>query len=133
MARKPKAKRDGIFQRKDRTGFWISWTDAQGRRRYRKTDAQNITQAKQIRDAELLRVEQARILGLSPPGKETFSEIAARYLQYQKARLTSKAYEREQGIIEQHLKPFFNCPLANIRRHDAQRYITQRSGKASPY
>lgn len=113
--------------------FWISWTDAQGRRRYRKTDAQNITQAKKIRSAELLRVEQARILGFSPPGEETFTEVAARYLQYQKARLTTRAFEREQGIVDLHLKPFFNCPLAGIRRQDVQRYVTQRSGKASPH
>jgi len=133
MARKSAQVRDGIYQRQDRAGFWISWTDAQGRRRYRKTDAQNITQAKQIRAAELLRVEQARILGFSPPGEETFAEVAARYLQYQKARLTPKAFEREESILSKHLIPFFNCPLAGVRRQDAQRYITQRSGKASPY
>lgn len=133
MARKSAQTRDGIYQRKDRGGFWISWTDAQGRRRYRRTDAQNITQAKQIRAAEMLRVEQARMLGFSPPGEETFAEVAARYLQYQKARLTRRAYEREQSIVDIHLKPFFNCPLAGIRRQDAQRYVTHRSGKASPY
>src|SRR5919202_4501470 len=123
MSKKAKQKRDGIYTREDRNGFWISWTDAQGRRRYRKTDAQNITQAKKIRAAELLRVEQARMLGFSPPGEETFAEVAARYLQYQKARLTPKAYEREQSIIDQHLKPFFNCPLAGVRRQDAQGYV----------
>jgi integrase len=133
MPRKAKEQRDGVYTRDDRAGFWISWTDAQGRRRYRKTDAQNITQAKQIRAAELLRVEQARILGFSPPGEETFAEVAARYLQYQKARLTKRAYEREESIIDKHLKPFFSCPLASIRRQDAQRYVTNGSGKASPY
>ncbi|HEV2881083.1 MAG TPA: tyrosine-type recombinase/integrase [Pyrinomonadaceae bacterium] len=133
MARKSMQTRDGIYQRKDRAGFWISWTDAQGRRRYRKTDAQNITQAKQIRASEMLRAEQARVLGFSPPGEDTFAEVGARYLHYQKARLTPKAYEREESIMEKHLKPFFNCPLAGIRRQDVQRYVTQRSGKASPY
>src|SRR5581483_6897325 len=98
MARKTAQARDGIYQRKDRPGFWVSWTDAQGRRRYRKTDAQNITQAKQIRAAELLRVEQAKLLGHAPPGEETFAEVAKRFLQHQKARLTPKAYERERGI-----------------------------------
>jgi len=46
MAKKTPQKRDGVYQRKDRLGWWISWTDAQGRRRCRKTDAANITQAK---------------------------------------------------------------------------------------
>ena len=133
MARKLKQKRDGIYQRGDRTGFWISWTDAQGRRRCRKTDAQNITQARQIRAAELMRVEQARILGFTPPGEESFADVAMRYLKYQKARLTTKAYDRERAIVDLHLKPFFNCALAGVRRQDVQRYITQRSGNASPY
>jgi integrase len=73
------------------------------------------------------------VLGFSPPGEETFGEVAARYLQYQKARLTPKAYEREQSIVDKHLNPFFKCPLAGVRRQDVQRYVTQRSGKASPY
>src|SRR5262249_9017735 len=103
MAKKTAQKRDGVYQRKDRPGFWISWTDAQGRRRFRKTDAQNITQAKQIRSAELLRVEQARLLGHQPPGKETFGEVVERYLKHQKARLTPKAYEREESIARVHL------------------------------
>src|SRR5262245_40705815 len=106
MAKKTAQKRDGVYQRKDRKGFWVSWTDAQDRRRFLKTDAQNITQAKQIRAAELLRVEQARILGHAPPGDETFAEVADRYLQYQKARLTPKAYEREEMIRRIHLTRF---------------------------
>jgi integrase len=133
MARQSKSKRDGIYQRDDREGFWISWTDANRRRRYRKTDAQNITQARQIRNAELLRVERTKALGFSPPGKETLAEVAVRFLRHQKARLTPKAFDREKSIIEKHLKPFFNGSLASIHRQDVQRYITARSGKASPH
>lgn len=131
MARKTGQTRDGVYRRKDRSGFWISWTDAQGRRRFRKTDATNITQAKQIRSAEKMRVEQAKALGFAPPGEETFAEVAKRFLKHQKARLTAKAYQREEGIINLHLIPFFNCPLAGVRRQDAQRYVTHRSGEAS--
>jgi integrase len=133
MTAKSKEKRDGIFQRKDRKGFWISWTDARGHRRYRRTDAQNITQARQFRAAELLRVEQARALGFSPPGEETFAVVATRFLRYQKSRLTSKAYEREQSILKLHLQPFFSCKLAAIRRVDIQRYVTVRSVKVSAH
>jgi len=138
LARKSKEKRDGIFQRKDRAGFWISWTDAQGRRRYRRTDAQNVTQAKQIRAAELLRVEQSRMLGFAPPGAETFSDVVVRFLmvrflKYQKARLTPRSFDRERSIIELHLKPFFAGKLAAIRRVDIQRYVTNRSGEVSAH
>jgi len=133
MARKTKEKRDGVYTRKDRPGFWITWVDAQGRRRYRKTDAQNITQAKQIRAAELVRVEQAKALGFNPPGRETFAEVAARFLKHQKGMLTPKAYERESGIVEHHLIPFFSRPIAGIRRVDVQSYVTERSGQTSAH
>lgn len=133
MPRKSSQKRDGVYTRADRDGFWITWTDAQGRRRYRKTDAQNITQAKQFRSAETLRVEQAKALGFNPPGEESFEEVAKRFLQYQKARITPKAYDREKGIVENHLIPAFPVKVASIRRQEVQRYVTQRSGKVSPY
>jgi len=133
MARKSVQTRDGIYQRKDRPGFWISWNDVQGRRRYRKTDAQNITQAKQIRSAELLRVEQARALGFAPPGEETFAALAKRFLTYQKSRLTPRAYDRERSIVELHLQPFFPCKVASVRRVDIQRYVTVRSAKVSAH
>jgi len=133
MPKKTVQTRDGIYQRKDRVGFWISWTDAQGRRRCRKTDAQNITQARTIRSAELLRVERARALGFTPPGEETFAEVANRFDAHQKARLTARSYDREHSIIEMHLKPFFACRLAAIRRIDVQRYVTKRTLKVSAH
>src|SRR5205085_467108 len=124
MATKKKVDRDGVYKRKDRSGYWITWTDAQGRRRRRGTDAQTLAQAANARAAEMLRVEQARTLGFAPPGEETFLEVAPRFLSHQKARLTPKAYEREQGIVEKHLSAFFAGKLSAIRRVDVQRYIT---------
>lgn len=124
---------DGVYTRKDRPGYWISWIDAQGRRKYRRTDAQSLTQARTARAGELVRVEQARLLGFLPPGEDSFADVAKRYLTYQKARLTPKACEREKGIVEQHLVPFFPGKVAVIRRVDVQRYVTSRSAKASPY
>ena len=66
----------------------------------RKGDEQNITQGRTIRSAELLRVEHAGVLGFTPPGEETFKEVATRFDLHQKARLTDRAYEREHSIIE---------------------------------
>lgn len=131
MPKKQPQKRDGVYTRKDRAGFWISWTDAQGRRRQRKTDAANITQAKQILAAELLRVEQARMLGHNPPGEETFKEVADRYLKYQKARLKPKSYDREESIVRNHFARFSALKLSAIRRADIQRYVTDRAAVAS--
>ncbi len=73
------------------------------------------------------------MLGYVPPGKETFAEIAPRYLKHQKARLTERAYERTRGVVEGQLKAAFGTiKLANIRRADVQRYATERSSKVAP-
>lgn len=74
---KGKKNRDGVFER--RGSFWISYNDAQGRRKQRKLrGAHTLTQARSLRDAELRNVEKARVLGYAPPGKETFAEIIPR-------------------------------------------------------
>jgi integrase len=122
---------DGIFERKDRKGFFFSYVDAQGKRRKKKSAAQNITQARMARNAMLAKVEQAKLLGIIPPGAETFEEVTRRYLKYQAARVTKASQERLDGIVTLHLVPFFNRPVASIRRNDVQKYVTQRSPKAS--
>lgn len=130
MARKKD--RDGVFTRKG--AYWISFTDAQGRRKQRKLPGViSVTKAKELRNAELARVQKARTLGYSEPTRDTFAEIIPRYLQHQKARLTPRAYERSRGIVEEHLQSFFGpMRLSDIRRADIQKYITERTGKVSP-
>jgi integrase len=122
---------DGIYTRKDRDGFWTHWTNAQGQRKWRKLKVHTLQQARKARAAELVRVEQAKCMGFAPPGFETFPEAGKRFLAHQKARLTDKSYERETGIVNDHLSKFFTGPLANIRRVDVQRYVTKRAGDVS--
>jgi integrase len=125
--------RDGIYQRKDRRGFWASWVDAGGRRRQRKLEAHTLQQARTLLSAERARVEKTLTLGYAPPSVETFTAVSTRFLKHQKARLTPQAYKREDGIIAAHLRPFFGTmKLGDIRRADVQRYITHRSGEVSP-
>jgi integrase len=124
---------DGIYTPKKRQGYWISWTDAQGRRRRRKTNATTLSQARSARAAELVRVEHAKALGFAPPGEETMSDVAARFLSHQKARLTTKAYAREEGIVNGHLSSFFAGSIAAIRRVDVQRYISKRCPEVSAH
>ncbi len=133
MPRGKKRDRDGIFTRKDRPGaFYGSWTDAMGRRRKRKLDAYTLQQARDVLAAERAKAEKARVLGYTPPGKETFAEFMPRYLKHQKVRLTPRAYERTRGVVEGHLKSVFGTvKLANIHRADVQQYITIRMVQVS--
>ena len=109
--------RDGIYQRKDRPGFWASWVDASGKRRQRKLEAYTLQQARALLSAEKARVEKTITLGYAPPSAETFLAVSERFLKHQRARLTPRSYERENGIMEAHLRPFFGAmKLADIRR-----------------
>lgn len=134
----PKGKttpRDGVYTRKDRPGqFWGSWIDASGKRRQRKLKADTLTAARTLLNAEKQRVEKTLTLGYTPPSVETLEIVSSRFLKHQKARLTSAAFIREDGIVKSHLQPFFGLKtkLADIRRADVQKYITHRSGEVAP-
>ena len=121
---------DGVFTRKDRSGFWISWFNAQGRRRYRKTDSETLQQARAARSAELVRVEQAKTLGFALPSEDSFEAVAARFLGHQKPRLTPKSYEREKGIVA-NLKAHFTGTLAEITSGQVSDFVTKRLGDMS--
>jgi hypothetical protein len=83
-------------------------------------------QAKIALGAERVRTEATRTLGFAPPTEITFAEVAHQYLVHQKARISPANYERERGIVEDHLQPFFVGELRAIRRASVQRYITAR-------
>ncbi|MCU1299208.1 MAG: phage integrase [Acidobacteriaceae bacterium] len=132
MTKKKVQDRDGVFMR--RGSYYISFNDAQGRRKQRKLKgAHTLTQARSLRAAELQAVERARVLGYTPPGKETFAEIIPKYLHQQKTQITPAAYERSRGIVETHLKKEFGqMKLAEIRRADVSKYLSKRSIDVAP-
>jgi integrase len=117
---------DGIYTRKDRPGYLISYKDAEGRRRRRKVEAPNKTQAVDLRSGYVSREETAKAHGVRPAGPETFAKVAQEYLAHQKARISTANYRRESGIVEDHLKPYLLGELRAIRKATVQRYITGR-------
>jgi integrase len=122
---------DGIYTRKDRPGYFISYKDAEGRRRRRKVAAPNRKKAGDLRSGYVSRSEQEKAYGVRPPGPETFEEVAEKYLVHQKPRISAANFERERGIVEDHLKPFFAGELRAVRRATVARYITARCAEVS--
>jgi len=123
---------DGIFRRGDRDGYFLSWVDAQGERHKRKAKGQTLGEARAELESERVRTRKAIELGFTPPSRDTFAELAVRYIKHQAPRLTDKGFERQSQIVENHLKPFFTGKVRDIRRPDIQRYVTERSLKAKP-
>jgi len=111
--------------------YWISFVDARGKRQ-RKTAGESWEEARQRLAEALGRVKEERDL---KPGEmltclDSFSDIADRFLAYQKPRLTPKAYKREKGISA-HLKAFFPGRLTDITSSQVSDYVTARLGKVS--
>src|SRR5690348_3569413 len=118
--------RDGIFERQGT--YWMSYIDHTGKRRQEKLKGvHSKTTARHLRELKLAKVKEARLVGYVEPTKDTFADFAPRYLKHQKVRLTSKAYGRTEGIVQDRLQPVFGAtPLASIRKADVQRYLTDR-------
>lgn len=111
--------------------YWISFVDARGNRQ-RKAGAESWDEARQRLAEALGRVKEEENLR---PGevlvcRDSFSDIAERFLTHQKPRLTPKAYKREEGIAS-HLKAFFPGRLTDITSSQVSDYLTARLGKVS--
>ncbi|MCI0660554.1 MAG: site-specific integrase [Acidobacteria bacterium] len=127
------SKRDGIFKRKGRAGFNISYTDQSGKRRQQKVHALTHKEAELLRAAILTRIEQAKILGIAPPSNELFEQVARRFLDYQRIQLSQGAYNRTESIVRVHLMPRFQGrEFAEISRSDLERYVIQRAQEVKP-
>jgi integrase len=126
-------KRDGLYWRKDRKAWWVSFIDAQGRRvRKAAPDVQTHDEAVTFRADERRQVREQRNL---KPGevlvcRDSFADIANRFLAHQKPRLTPKAYIREAGIVG-HLKDAFTGKLVDVTSAQVSDYVTARLGKVS--
>jgi integrase len=106
---------------------------AQGKRvREPAPDASNHEEAQAFRED---RRREVREQGKLKPGEvlacgDSFTDVAERFLAYQKPRLTPKAYGREEGIAA-HLKAFFTGRLADVTSSQVSDYVTVRLGKVS--
>lgn len=139
--KRAKHRKDGIYTRPDADGFWGSWTAADGRRVRRRFHVSTLQQAKDALAAEKHKVEESIKFGRVLPTEETFADFAKVFLDHQERRISSRVirgklsrteYDRQKGIVEKHLKPFFGqIRLAAIRRKNVASYINSRMGEVS--
>ena len=61
---------DGIYTRKDRPGYWISYKDSDGRRRRRKVEAPNRTKAADLRSGYVSRRRPPRLTACDQRGQK---------------------------------------------------------------
>jgi integrase len=126
-------KRDGVYWRKDRGAWWVSFVDASGNRQRKPAiGANNHEEARVCLDEERGTV---RVQAKLKPGevlgcRDSFADVADRFLAYQKPRLTPKSYDREESVVV-HLKELFTGRLADVTSSQVSDYVTARLGKVS--
>jgi integrase len=141
MPKKAKARRDGVYTRKDRPGqFWGSWKDELGVRRRRQFHVHTMQQAKDALRAEKEKVELIKA-GKQPVTQDSFKMFAGEFLEHQRKRISDQVvkgkisaaeYERRRGIVEKHLEPHFKAmKLAAITRVDVNAFLETRRGKVA--
>jgi integrase len=128
----PKAKeRDGVYYRKDRGSWWVSYKDAAGNRQREAVAAHTRPQAVAARAALMLKSERDRVLGVREPSEITTADLLARYKRHQKARLRPTTFERLDGILET-LKANLPERAKDISRNTVGEYISTRSETVAP-
>lgn len=119
--------RDGVYYRKDRSGWWVSFIDATGERVRQKVAAHTRQQAMDALRRIKTKEEVARTLGVRPASDITVEALFDRYERHQKARVRPTTYERLGGILGT-LKARLPAQAKAITRRTVAEYIESRSG-----
>ena len=122
--------RDGIYQRKDRPGFWGSYVDPDGvRHREKLNGAHTLTQAREALSRLERKAEKDHALEVKDVSDISTSDLLERFRRYQKIHLRPSTYERLDGIIST-LKANLPAQAKAITKNDVSKFIeTRMSGE----
>ncbi len=128
----PKAKeRDGVFQRKDRSGWFVSFVDSAGKRRKQKVVASTRTQALNALRAIKTREERDSVLGVKSASDITTADLLKRYNRHQKTRIRPTTFVRLQGILDT-LNTHLPTKAKDITRLSVAEFISTRGESVAP-
>jgi integrase len=123
--------RDGVYYRKDRSAWAVSYIDASGRRKRRIVAAHTRKQAKDFLAAIQTQEERARTLGVRPASEITTEALCERYKRHQKVRIRPTTFERLGGILET-LQRHLPERVKAISKQTIAKYIESRSETVKP-
>lgn len=131
-------RRGGLFQRPGSPFWWGDYTDAKGERKreslgVRLDSGTGYMDAKDELAKRRARARELRETGQAAPSKDALATILPRYLKHQKVRLSPESYLRTEGIVNNHLEPYFGqMPMNSISRDTISQYASQRAEQTSP-
>ena len=124
--------------------YVLSWKDEHGNRKQQrehiKDDEKADDEARSRLESERTRVKEILTKGRpETPAANTFERFAKEYLKYQKNRIapysskghiTQAEFDRQEGIINKHLVPFFGPDrISAIQREQVLKYVNMRMGE----
>jgi integrase len=119
--------RDGLYQRKDRTGWWISYLDADGRRR-RQWAAPDYQTARTVLREKLSAIARGEALGVRGEHETLRVFIESRYWPAARPTLSAEEQRRARSILDTQLLPRFgDAKLTKLRREEIERWQPERS------
>ncbi|HEY1895843.1 MAG TPA: hypothetical protein VGG62_06210 [Terracidiphilus sp.] len=124
--------RNGIYQRKDRPGFWISYVDANGKRKREKVkDAHTPTQAETALRQRVSAAETEKRTGVREDSDISTKELFERFKKYQKSRVSPTTYARLDGILDT-LKSHLPAQAKAIKRATVNEFVDTRANEVKP-
>jgi integrase len=123
--------RDGVFQRKDTAGWYVSFVDSNGKRRRKRVEAYTRRQALAVLSALKTKVQTEVVLGVKHASDISTSDLLARYKHHQKARLRTTTFVRLGSILKT-LKANLPILLKEITKAKVADFISVRSQTVSP-
>jgi integrase len=128
----PKAKaRDGVYYRADRRSWWVSYTDATGKRRRHSVVAHTRPQAVEALARLKVQTERHKALGVKEASDISTHDLLERFRRHQKVRLRATTFDRLGGILKT-LEANLPELAKNIGKKSVAAYIETRSETVSP-
>jgi len=122
--------RDGVFQREDCQGWWVSYKDALGRyRKMRAAGCHTKTQAMSFRAQIQGKVVQERVFGIKEVSDITTVDLLNRYEQHQSG---IKSLERTKQILKRWLEALPALAKEITREQIDKQVAKRREEQASP-
>jgi integrase len=123
--------RDGVFQRKDRQGWWVSYINRDGMRQRQKVEAHTRAQAVAVLGLIKARAEKERELNIRPDDGISTAELMAKYKRYQRTHTKPTTFSRLEGMLDA-IVMRLPAKAKDIRRSTVSEYIAQRAEEVGP-
>ncbi len=112
-----------LFKRAGSPCWYVSFSDAGGRRVKRTTGTTDRREAKELEGKWRLDSRQERLWGIQP--RRTFDQMMLRYLQ--ETQDSKRSAERDAWTVKR-LQPYFSGRVLNdLKRSDVRGYVALRS------